>query len=85
VRATREASEDALVAAALPRVDAFLAEGVTTIEVKSGYGLETGAELRQLRPHAVSGANARSPLPPRTSARTRFRRAATGPPICAPS
>jgi imidazolonepropionase len=49
VRATREASEDALVAAALPRVDAMLAEGVTTIEVKSGYGLETGAELRQLR------------------------------------
>jgi imidazolonepropionase len=49
VRATREASEDALVAAALPRVDALVAEGVTTIEVKSGYGLETGAELRQLR------------------------------------
>lgn len=49
VRATREASEDTLVAAALPRVDAMLAEGVTTIEVKSGYGLETGAELRQLR------------------------------------
>lgn len=48
VRATREASEDALVAAALPRVDALLAEGVTAIEVKSGYGLETGAELRQL-------------------------------------
>ena len=49
VRATRDASEDALVAAAVPRVDALLAEGVTTIEVKSGYGLETGAELRQLR------------------------------------
>jgi imidazolonepropionase len=48
VRATRDASEDALVTAALPRVDALLAEGVTTIEVKSGYGLETEAELRQL-------------------------------------
>jgi imidazolonepropionase len=48
VRATRDASGDALVGAALPRVDAMLAEGVTTIEVKSGYGLETGAELRQL-------------------------------------
>src|ERR671916_2177220 len=48
VGATREASEDALVAAALPRLDALLAEGVTTVEVKSGYGLETGAELRQL-------------------------------------
>ena len=49
VRATREASEGALVAAALPRIDALLADGVTTIEIKSGYGLETGAELRQLR------------------------------------
>src|SRR5215207_4779686 len=48
VRATRDASGDALVGAALPRVDAMLAEGVTTIEVKSGYGLETGAEFRQL-------------------------------------
>ena len=49
VRATREASEDELVSAALPRLDALLAEGVTTVEVKSGYGLETEAELRQLR------------------------------------
>lgn len=49
VRATREASEGDLLAAALPRLDALLAEGVTTIEVKSGYGLETGAEVRQLR------------------------------------
>ena len=49
VRATREASEDELVRAALPRLDALLAEGVTTVEIKSGYGLETEAELRQLR------------------------------------
>ena len=49
VRATRAASEDALVRAALPRLDALLAEGVTTVEIKSGYGLETEAELRQLR------------------------------------
>jgi imidazolonepropionase len=49
VRATRAASEDALVRTALPRLDALLAEGVTTVEVKSGYGLETEAELRQLR------------------------------------
>ena len=49
VRATRAADEDALVAAALPRLDALLAEGVTTVEVKSGYGLETEAELRMLR------------------------------------
>ncbi|HEY0276124.1 MAG TPA: imidazolonepropionase [Paenirhodobacter sp.] len=49
VRATRAADEDRLVALALPRVDALLAEGVTTIEIKSGYGLEIEAELRMLR------------------------------------
>jgi imidazolonepropionase len=49
VRATRAASEEALLAAALPRAEALIAEGVTTIEVKSGYGLEQAAELRQLR------------------------------------
>lgn len=48
VRATRLASEDDLVAQALPRLDALLSEGVTTVEIKSGYGLETEAELRQL-------------------------------------
>lgn len=49
VAATRQADEDALVGASLPRLDALLAEGVTTVEIKSGYGLETSAELRQLR------------------------------------
>lgn len=49
VRATRAAFEDDLVWSALPRLDALLAEGVTTVEIKSGYGLETQAELRQLR------------------------------------
>ncbi|SEE93738.1 imidazolonepropionase [Rhizobiales bacterium GAS191] len=49
VKATRAASEDALVAAALPRLDALIAEGVTTIEIKSGYGLELETERRQLR------------------------------------
>lgn len=49
VRATRALTEDALVAAALPRLDALLREGVTTIEIKSGYGLEPDTELRQLR------------------------------------
>lgn len=49
VAATRAASEEALVAAALPRLRAMLACGTTTAEVKSGYGLETGAELRMLR------------------------------------
>jgi len=49
VRATREASEAALIAAALPRLDALLAEGVTTVEIKSGYGLDLETEARQLR------------------------------------
>lgn len=49
VRATRAATETALLAASLPRLDALLAEGVTTIEVKSGYGLDEETELRQLR------------------------------------
>lgn len=49
VRATRDASEDDLVAATLPRLDALLAEGVTTVEAKSGYGLELANESKQLR------------------------------------
>jgi imidazolonepropionase len=49
VRATRAADEDALVAAAQPRLDALIAEGVTTIEVKSGYGLDLATEARMLR------------------------------------
>ena len=49
VKATRAASEDELLAAALPRLDALMAEGVTTIEIKSGYGLELDTEARQLR------------------------------------
>jgi imidazolonepropionase len=49
VRATRAASEDDLVASALRRLDALLAEGVTTVEVKSGYGLSLEAEAASLR------------------------------------
>ncbi|WP_140718647.1 imidazolonepropionase [Pseudomonas sp. Hp2] len=49
VRATRAADEAALVAASLPRLDAMLAEGVTTIEIKSGYGLTLEDETKQLR------------------------------------
>ncbi|WJY20336.1 imidazolonepropionase [Fontisubflavum oceani] len=49
VHATRTASEAALLEAALPRVDALIAEGVTTLEVKSGYGLDRDTELRMLR------------------------------------
>ncbi len=49
VLATRALDEEALVEAALPRLDALLHEGVTTIEVKSGYGLDLATELRLLR------------------------------------
>ena len=46
--ATREASEADLVAAATPRLSNLIREGVTTVEIKSGYGLETAAEMKQL-------------------------------------
>jgi len=48
VAATRRASEAELVAGALPRLDALIGEGVTTVEIKSGYGLNTETEIRQL-------------------------------------
>jgi len=49
VRATREADEATLFAQAAVRLEALLAEGVTTIEIKSGYGLSLEAERKQLR------------------------------------
>ncbi|MCK7595637.1 imidazolonepropionase [Pseudomarimonas salicorniae] len=49
VRATREADEDALLAASLPRALALRDDGVTTVEIKSGYGLDLDSELRMLR------------------------------------
>ncbi len=49
VNATRAASEADLLADALMRVDALIAEGVTSLEIKSGYGLDTETELRMLR------------------------------------
>jgi len=49
VTATRAATEAELVATALPRLDALLAEGVATVEIKSGYGLDHETELRMLR------------------------------------
>jgi len=48
VAATRGASEAELVADALPRLDALIGEGATTVEIKSGYGLNTETEMRQL-------------------------------------
>lgn len=55
VTATRAASEDALVEAALPRLSTMLAAGTTMAEAKSGYGLETATELRMLRAIARLG------------------------------
>jgi len=49
VKATRAASEDELVSGALPRLDHLIAEGCTTIEIKSGYGLDLETEARCLR------------------------------------
>ncbi|ESQ75127.1 imidazolonepropionase [Asticcacaulis sp. AC402] len=49
VRATRAATESDLVTQALPRLDALLAEGATTVEIKSGYGLTLADELKMLR------------------------------------
>ncbi len=49
VTATRAASEDELFAQSLPRLDAILAGGAGTVEVKSGYGLDIETELRMLR------------------------------------
>src|SRR6202789_487353 len=49
VCATRAASEDDLTRSALKRLDALIAEGVGTVEVKSGYGLDLTAERKSLR------------------------------------
>ncbi len=49
VRATRAASEDELLASALPRARQLLREGVTCLEIKSGYGLDLPSERKMLR------------------------------------
>jgi imidazolonepropionase len=49
VRSVRALSEDELVERAIPRIRGFLRSGITTVEVKSGYGLTTADELKQLR------------------------------------
>jgi imidazolonepropionase len=49
VRATRAADEDSLLASALPRARQLLRDGVTTLEIKSGYGLDLDTEARMLR------------------------------------
>jgi imidazolonepropionase len=65
MRATRAASEEALVGSALPRLDALIAEGVTTVEVKSGYGLSLDAECKMLR--AARTLETRRPVTIRTT------------------
>lgn len=49
VKATREASEESLLEAASIRLEHLLEEGVTTVEIKSGYGLDTETEMKMLR------------------------------------
>ncbi|MDN5863642.1 MAG: imidazolonepropionase [Gammaproteobacteria bacterium] len=49
VAAVAAASEDELIAESLPRLEALVAEGATTVEIKSGYGLTPENELKQLR------------------------------------
>lgn len=49
VKAVRAASEDALFAESLPRVQALIADGVTTLEIKSGYGLDLDNERKMLQ------------------------------------
>ncbi|MHC1550658.1 imidazolonepropionase [Phyllobacterium sp. K27] len=49
VKATNALSEEELIAQSLPRLDTLLAEGISTIEIKSGYGLNIEAELKMLR------------------------------------
>ena len=55
VRATRAASEDDLVRQSAPRLRSLLAEGVTTVEIKSGYGLDLETEAKMLRAAARLG------------------------------
>ncbi len=59
VRATRAASEEELVAQSRRRLDALMAEGVTTVEIKSGYGLDAGSEVKMLRAARRLGREAR--------------------------
>lgn len=76
VRATRAADDAALLASSLPRLDALLAEGVTTLEIKSGYGLTLEDEIKQLRVARQLASCAGSRWCPPFWVRMRCRRAA---------
>jgi imidazolonepropionase len=60
VRATRAASGDELLASAMTRLDTFLGHGTTTLEAKSGYGLDLDTELRMLE--VIAEADRRHPV-----------------------
>jgi imidazolonepropionase len=62
VTQTRAADEETLIQLLLQRAERHLGEGVTTIEVKSGYGLETQSELKQLRVIAAAAAKTKAHL-----------------------
>ena len=74
VKALRAASEDELVRQSLPRLDALIAEGVTTIEIKSGYGLDLENEAKSLRAARRLATSGRSRCARPSSARMRCRR-----------
>ncbi len=57
VTETRAASQAVLVAAALPRLDALIAQGVSVVEIKSGYGLDIETEMKMLRAARALGAS----------------------------
>jgi imidazolonepropionase len=65
IAATRGATEEALIATAIPRMEALAREGVTVVEVKSGYAQDLEGELRMLR--AARQAGARTGLAVRTT------------------
>ncbi len=79
MRATRAADEEALLAAALPRLDALLGEGVTTVEIKSGYGLDERRNCASCAWHGGLRRSGGCRSAPPISARMRFRPAATAP------
>jgi imidazolonepropionase len=64
VRATRAATEGELVTQSLPRAEAMARQGVTTVEIKSGYGLDPDSELKMLRAVRTIGARARLNVSP---------------------
>jgi imidazolonepropionase len=80
VAATRAADDATLLALALPRARALMAEGVTTLEIKSGYGLALDHEARCLAWRGASAPRAARPCAPPRWPHTRCRRSTTAGP-----